>query len=383
MKSYSQFMEDLTRMHKIDVTESIHKVIMGSFLADKTTLKDITAMEEKVDVSEVLRDALLKDESMAAIYDEEPTPEAAGEALSPAGYFYVPDVPFAEGSYSHDDIAFLANDLWKEAGCPSGRDEEFWFQAERLLNGDDEMPSARGKKPVPKPAVRKVAPGKMSCWELSDQVIGNCDRILLWGVSGTGKSWAARRTNLKGEVFSVSLTDDTPAAELRGHYGVVEGSYKWLDGPCVMAWRKGCRLVLNELEKASGDAQTFLLGILDDFEIAQQTLPTGETIKPNKGFQVVATMNGQPETDLNPALRDRFPVCIHIDEVAPAALAKLPKNIQDLASKTGNQVHAQRRASIRVWNEFMKLRKQIGDEMAAQAIFADRARTVIESLRLT
>jgi MoxR-like ATPase len=169
-----------------------------------------------------------------------------------------------------------------------------------------------------------------SCWELTENTVGKCPRVLLWGVSGTGKSRAARKNNTSGSVFSVSLTEDTPAAELRGHYGLVEGSYKWLDGPCVMAWRQGVRLCLNELEKASGDAQTFLLGILDDMEIAQQTLPTGETIYPADGFHVVATMNGHPDQDLNPALRDRFPVCIHIDKVAPPAIEKLPADLRKL-----------------------------------------------------
>ena len=105
----------------------------------------------------------------------------------------------------------------------------------------------------------KVAPvkPKFICWDLIEQVVGICPRVLLWGVSGTGKSWAARKANLKAKVYSVSLTEDTPAAELRGHYGLVKGNYKWLDGPCVMAWRNGTRLCLNELEKASGDAQTF------------------------------------------------------------------------------------------------------------------------------
>lgn len=221
------------------------------------------------------------------------------------------------------------------------------------------------------------------CWDLVDKVVGRCDRVLLWGVSGTGKSWAARRANLNGaQVFSVSLTDDTPAAELRGHYGLVEGSYRWLDGPCVMAWRSGARLVLNELEKASGDAQTFLLGILDDIEIAQQTLPTGETIAPKAGYHVVATMNGHPDEDLNPALRDRFPVCIHIDQVAPPALSRLPAELQDVAQNSGVVEHAQRRISIRVWNEFARLRAELGDQMAAAAVFGERARTVLDHLKL-
>src|SRR5206468_2925926 len=105
---------------------------------------------------------------------------------------------------------------------------------------------------VSRKAAQAVAEAKKkcpySCWLLADKAIGRCDRVLLWGVSGTGKSWAARRANLNGsQVFSVSLTDYTPAAELRGHYGLVDGSYRWLDGPCVMSWRSGARLVLNEL----------------------------------------------------------------------------------------------------------------------------------------
>ena len=222
-----------------------------------------------------------------------------------------------------------------------------------------------------------------NCWDLVEKVVGNADRVLLWGVSGTGKSWAARRGNLRDrKVYSVSLTDDTPAAELRGHYGLVDGNYKWLDGPCVMAWREGCRLVLNELEKASGDAQTFLLGALDDLEIAQQTLPTGETIKPNNGFHVVATMNGHPDQDLNPALRDRFPVCIHINEVAPEAILALPNDLQKIAVNSGIVKEEQRRISIRSWNEFGRLRETVGAELASQVIFGDRWRTVLDSLKI-
>jgi MoxR-like ATPase len=245
-------------------------------------------------------------------------------------------------------------------------------------------PKARKRKKAAGAAPGKSKPHTLyPCWELVEQVVGRCDRVLLWGVSGTGKSWAARRANLNGaQVYSVSLTDDTPAAELRGHYGLVDGSYRWLDGPCVMAWRSGARLVLNELEKASGDAQTFLLGMLDDIEIAQQTLPTGETITPTRGFHVCATMNGHPDEDLNPALRDRFPVCVHIDQVAPPALRRLPPDLQGVAQNSGIIPHAQRRVSVRVWNEFARLRGPLGDEMAAAAVFGDRARTVLDHLKL-
>ncbi len=228
------------------------------------------------------------------------------------------------------------------------------------------------------------SPKTMNCWDLVEKVVGNTDRVLRWGVSGTGKSWAARRGNLgKSQVYSVSLTDDTPAAELRGHYGLVDGSYRWLDGPCIMAWRNGSRLVLNELEKASGDAQTFLLGLLDDLEISQQTLPTGETVRPQKGFHVIATMNGNPEQDLVPALRDRFPVCIHIDEVAPPALAALPPRFRKVAANAGIIEDVNRRVSIRSWNELAKLSKIVDEKTAAQCIFGKRAQTVLDHLKIS
>lgn len=243
--------------------------------------------------------------------------------------------------------------------------------------------STAGSSKVSKGKTKMAEKTSRSCWDLVDAVVGNYDRVLLWGVSGTGKSWAARRNNLDGkQVYSVSLTDDTPAAELRGHYGIVEGSYKWLDGPCTLSWRNGTRCVLNELEKASGDAQTFLLGFLDDLEIAQQTLPNNETITPKAGFHVVATMNGHPDQDLIPALRDRFPICIHIDQVAPPALARLPEEIQKLAANSGVIKEDQRRISVRAWNEFAKLRERLGDEVAATCVFGDRAKTVIDSLKL-
>ena len=77
-----------------------------------------------------------------------------------------------------------------------------------------------------------------------------------YGPSGTGKSRQAKTLSLgqSQEVYSVTLTQDMPMSELRGHYIVgAEREFRWQHGPCLLAWLSGGRLVIDELEKASGN----------------------------------------------------------------------------------------------------------------------------------
>ena len=224
--------------------------------------------------------------------------------------------------------------------------------------------------------------GKLSCWELAAAVLPHCRTLILFGASGTGKTEAAiRRAREKGDaVFSISLTPEMPAAELRGHYLPVERGFAWVDGPALAAYRRGVPLVINELDHASDDAMSFLLAILDDPEVAYLTLPNGETVRPGAGFCVFATLNGDPDS-LPPALRDRFPVAIHIDSVHPEAIASLPKDLQAAARAT-IALPAERRISFRAWKEFARLRELIGEERAARAVFGARAGEVLDALRL-
>jgi hypothetical protein len=39
---------------------------------------------------------------------------------------------------THDEVAQRAYQIWQDSGCPSGRDEEFWLQAEQQLLSDTE-----------------------------------------------------------------------------------------------------------------------------------------------------------------------------------------------------------------------------------------------------
>lgn len=221
-------------------------------------------------------------------------------------------------------------------------------------------------------------------WSLIDAVIGLTDRALLYGPPGTGKSFAASRAGLsssKQPVYIITLTDETPGAELRGHYVPVDGNFKWQDGPAIAAWRSGGRLVINEIQRASGDALGVLLAITDDASVAGMTLPSGELVRPSPGFSIVATMNGNPADHLDEAMRSRFPVTIEVEDVHPEAIAQLPDDLQGPAA-AAVKAEPERRVTIRSWNAFAHLRKEVGPELAAQAIFGDSADDVLNSLKL-
>ncbi len=233
------------------------------------------------------------------------------------------------------------------------------------------------------------------CWEVAEAVIGVSQRVLLRGKPGTGKTYHAASAALEEgqKVYSITMTEETPAAEIRGHYTIKDGEYVWSDGPAIMAWREGARLVINEIDRASEDCMSLMYAILDDPGFAQLTLPTGETVRPQDGFQIVATMNGIPE-DLPDALQDRLPVDIEITDVHPKAIERLPEDLREPARNTALAKTSERGISIRMWLEFAALRETLpaqfegdeaaekGLEMAAMAVFGGKYRDALTALKI-
>lgn len=226
-----------------------------------------------------------------------------------------------------------------------------------------------------------------NCWELFNSIIGTSERVLLYGMPGTGKTYQATIANVpKGKkIYSTTLTVDSSASELVGHYIPNEkGTFDWNDGVAVKAWREGTRLVINEIDHAGPDVTSVLHAILDDADIARLTLPNQdkETVKPMKGFNVVATMNGTPDS-LPEALADRFTVKLNINEVHPQAILALPEKYRSVYSdKAGN--YDELPMSIRAWKEFAKLvDNQVSIENAARVCFDSYvAQEIIDALEL-
>ena len=90
-------------------------------------------------------------------------------------------------------------------------------------------------------------------------------------------------------------------------------------------------------------------------------------------------MNGTPDM-LPIALRDRFPVAINIDSIHPDALKQLPKKYRQVASDMSTIGDTDRRTSIRKWNEFVMLSKELGKEMAMEGVFGDKAEDIEDAL---
>lgn len=192
----------------------------------------------------------------------------------------------------------------------------------RFLHTPHNLPNTTNQETDMNALADKISDSK-KVWDDVDLALRKGCRVLLYGPPGTGKSFAGITSNIKPEdVYRLYLTLDTPGAEVRGHYlPSTSGGFEWHDGPATKAWRTGGRLIIDEIDAASGDTLTLLLGYLDDAGSARITLPTNETVTPNPSFSCLATTNQTPAS-LPEALRDRFDVTIHVTLPNPKAFDK-------------------------------------------------------------
>jgi MoxR-like ATPase len=107
------------------------------------------------------------------------------------------------------------------------------------------------------------------CWRDFEAVLdAGLDRVLLYGPSGTGKTFTALTYDVpEGGAFRLTCTDDMTSADVAGCFMPAKDGFAWLDGAALRAWRgngqRGGRLVVDEIDRASGDVLSQLLAFTD------------------------------------------------------------------------------------------------------------------------
>lgn len=236
-----------------------------------------------------------------------------------------------------------------------------------------------------KQVITKIA---SNCWNLANLAMFTDRRVLLWGPAGTGKTFAAQRVGVQPEqpVVTVTLTDETSAADLLGYYINTPDGYRWQDGPAMFAWRTGARLVLNEIDHASGDATAALYAILDDSPSAYIRLANGEEMRPHANFTCVATSNVKPEEALRgEGMNSRLGTAVHITEPHPDSLSRFPEPARKAILGLVNHPDPKERLTPRAFDSFYRIVSKLPagftEVDAANVVFGPgRGRAIMDSL---
>ena len=141
--------------------------------------------------------------------------------------------------------------------------------------------------------------------------------VLIIGPKGTGKTSLVREFAKKmANLESVNFSLRTRESHLVGTKTLTEGSIGFDEGILIRSMREGSLLYLDELNAAEADVLLRLDEALDDRRQIVLKESTGELIKANEKWFVVATINPLTHVgtkELPPQILSRFPVRIRLD----------------------------------------------------------------------
>jgi MoxR-like ATPase len=206
--------------------------------------------------------------------------------------------------------------------------------------------------------------------------------IFLFGAAGIGKTYCAYHNGrTDAGIYPITLTPETPASELVGHFFPAGQELRWRDGPFTLALRAGGRLVINEISHASSDVLAILYPVLESAATARLQLPDGQVVRPAPGFHAVITDNESPD-NLPAALQDRFDCLVHIKTPHPDALALLHPKLRRAALRA-MILDDERRVTMRQWLNISRFMEAMGLDGACRAVLGrERGAQIFDALLL-
>ena len=318
--------------------------------------------------------------------------------------------------------------LWfRSSSCPFKKGRGFW-DISAYVNGETAPlpapPSVIGLKgganaPTPAPAVESVpaSPVMQMAGAEARIVPEKMEGYVKWGhhktvatILASGEFYPGYVTGLSGngkttmimqaaadanrEIYRVNITAQTDEDDLIGGFRLLNGDTVWVDGPAVVAAKKGAILLLDEID-LGGPALMCLQPLLEGNGIFVKK--TGEYVVPAAGFNIFATANTKGKGDetgsfahtgiMNEAMLDRFPVTL---EQPYATEATEKKILKGKCQKFGVDVKAEENfiADLVAWANNIRKSYEVGASteiittrrlesiMKAFAIFGNHAKAI-------
>jgi len=159
-------------------------------------------------------------------------------------------------------------------------------------------------------------------WNNSIQILNKAYEtglfVLIIGPKGTGKTALVRdfAKNKNVNLESINFSLRTRESHLIGTKTMTDGTVSFDEGILIKSMREGDMLYLDEINSAEADVLLRLDEALDDRRQIVLKESTGEVIRANKNWFVIATINPLTHSgtkELPPQVLSRFPVRIRLE----------------------------------------------------------------------
>jgi hypothetical protein len=158
--------------------------------------------------------------------------------------------------------------------------------------------------------------------------------IYISGLSGNGKTTMVEQicANNGREFVRANITKETDEDDLLGGFRLISGESVWVDGPAVVAMKRGAILLLDEVN-LNPDKIMCLQPVMEGKPVFLKKI--NQYVYPAEGFNVLATANGKGQGGedgydkfigtqvMNEAFLERFAMCVEHDYPTRATEKKI------------------------------------------------------------